>query len=569
MALVTGGSKGTGRAIARELAARGAHIVLNYFHSHDQAKQTRDELTAEGHRVDLVRASVARQEQVDRMFAETDRLHGRLDILVNSAADGALLPLDQITDEHLDRAIEINYKGGLRCARAAAPLMARGGGGSIITVSALGGSQMVMANYLACAPAKAAAEAASRYLAVELAPLGIRVNTASAAMLSSEVADKFPDAARMQDVIARATPSGRLGTPEEFATVVAFLASDDARWITGQVILADGGLTLGAALLSPPAAQHVGAGAVAAAEAPVSVDPPMPEVPLAEVEFGDDSIAVVGMGLAVAGANSPEEFWQLRMTGTSCSSRSPRTAGSTGASTPRIRRTRTRRTPNTACSSPASSPPTAPWTVWRAAPTSRSSPPSGSATASSRPSTAYTAAIPTTAPSWSATPRRQPAPGGGRGPRQHDQDDSWHRRRPGHVRRRAGRTARGHRRVAHPPLPARRPEPVSIPAAPGRRTRHAGHPAVVHRAAHGRHRVFLVALRHRHRGQGPADGQAGHRGVRRAFALAPRGTVLFPASGAVQERQGALAGRGGRRRDLRRRRGPGRAQAAEQGSGGR
>ncbi|MEV6963097.1 SDR family oxidoreductase [Streptomyces sp. NPDC051207] len=349
VALVTGGSKGIGKAIARELASRGASIVLNYFHSHDRAKATRDELTAEGHRVDLVRGSVARQEQVDRMFAETDRLHGRLDILVNSAADGALLPLDEITDEHLDRAIEVNYKGGLRCARAAAPLMARGGGGSIVTVSALGGSQMVMANYLACAPAKAAAEAAARYLAVELAPLGIRVNTASAAMLSSEVADKFPQAAQMQDVIARATPWGRLGTPEEFATVVAFLASDDARWITGQVILADGGLTLGAALLSPPAVpptppqeqpgeqgRPAPDPAALSAARPTAVPEPAPvrrveavagtpeepvepvaaaEGPSTVTEFGDDSIAVVGMGLAVAGANSPEEFWKLRMAG--------------------------------------------------------------------------------------------------------------------------------------------------------------------------------------------------------------------------------------------------------------
>ncbi|MEU3741247.1 SDR family oxidoreductase [Streptomyces sp. NPDC032198] len=335
VALVTGGSKGVGKAIARELASRGASIVLNYFHSHDQAKATRDELTADGHRVDLIRASVARQEQVDRMFAEIDRLHGRLDILVNSAADGALLPVAEVTDAHLDKAIETNYKGGLRVARGAAPLMARGGGGSIVTVSALGGSQMVMANYLACAPAKAAAEAASRYLAVELAPLGIRVNTASAAMLTSEVADKFPDADRMKDVIARATPFGRLGTPEEFATVVAFLASDDARWITGQVVLADGGLTLGAALLSPPAEAVPAAEPVVApvTSAPVASSPVVEapqadvpqddapvrvveaEVPLTEAEFGDDSIAVVGMGLAVAGANSPEEFWKLRMTG--------------------------------------------------------------------------------------------------------------------------------------------------------------------------------------------------------------------------------------------------------------
>ncbi|MFT9471495.1 SDR family oxidoreductase [Streptomyces sp. Mo3] len=341
VALVTGGSKGVGKAIARTLAARGADIVLNYFHSHDQAKRTRDELVATGARVELARASVARQEQVDRMFAEIEERHGRLDILVNSAANGALLPLAEVTDEDIAKAIDTNYKGGLRCARGAAPLMARTGGGSIVTVSALGGSQMVMANYSACAPAKAAAEAATRYLAVEFAPLGIRVNTASAAMLESDVADKFPRAREMQEVIARATPFGRLGTAEEFADVVAFLASDASRWITGQVVLADGGLTLGAALLSPPAAAPVREEAAPAPESVVApapeaepvvapepvrhraaavteaavaeaVDAPGPDLP---PDVPDDAIAVVGMGLAVAGANSPEEFWKLRTTG--------------------------------------------------------------------------------------------------------------------------------------------------------------------------------------------------------------------------------------------------------------
>ncbi|WP_432253607.1 SDR family oxidoreductase [Streptomyces sp. HNM1019] len=330
VALVTGGSKGVGKAIARTLAARGADIVLNYFHSHDQAKRTRDELVASGARVELAWASVARQEQVDRMFAELEERHGRLDILVNSAANGALLPLAEVTDEDIAKAIDTNYKGGLRCARAAAPLMARGGGGSIVTVSALGGSQMVMANYAACAPAKAAAEAATRYLAVEYAPLGIRVNTASAAMLQSEVADKFPRAREMQEVIARATPFGRLGTPEEFADVVAFLASDASRWITGQVVLADGGLTLGAALMSPPAAAPVREettprpepvrpqAAATTATVAETVEAPAPDLPtdVPDVpDVPDDAIAVVGMGLAVAGANSPEEFWKLRTTG--------------------------------------------------------------------------------------------------------------------------------------------------------------------------------------------------------------------------------------------------------------
>lgn len=361
LALVTGGARNVGKAVSKALAARGAHVIINYFHSADEAKRTKAELEAAGGQVTLIRASVARQEQVDRMFAEIDERFGGLDILVNNAANGALVPVDEITDELLDRAIDTNYKGGLRVSRAAAPLMARRGGGSIVTVSALGSSQMVMANYLACAPAKAAAEAVTRYLAVEFAPLNIRVNTASAAMLVSEVADAFPRAEEMQRAIVDATPLGRLGTAEDFAEVVSFLASDASRWITGQTVLADGGLTLGATLLSPPALTdpaasvadaHPADAAVTSPEAAPAAAPEAAPVEGSKVEAskveaskaeaptaapagtaaeqaravaeaapdlfddaGPDDIAVVGMGMAVAGANSPSEFWQLRITG--------------------------------------------------------------------------------------------------------------------------------------------------------------------------------------------------------------------------------------------------------------
>ncbi|WP_225647692.1 SDR family oxidoreductase, partial [Streptomyces solaniscabiei] len=268
IALVTGGARNVGKAIAATLADHGAHVLVNYFHSHEQAKETQRELRARGAQVDLLRASVARPEQVERMFAEIEQRFGRLDILVNNAADGALVPGPEVTDAHLDKALDTNLKGGLRCARAALPLMRRAGGGSIVNISALGCSQLVMANYLACAPAKAAVEAAARYLAVEFAPFGIRVNTASAAMLLSEVADAFPDAGAMQHAVAASTPLGRLGTPEEFAEVVAFLASDRSRWITGQVVLADGGLSLGAPLLSPPGSAPAALAPEAATTAP-------------------------------------------------------------------------------------------------------------------------------------------------------------------------------------------------------------------------------------------------------------------------------------------------------------
>ncbi|MEU4402995.1 SDR family oxidoreductase [Streptosporangium sp. NPDC023963] len=322
VALVTGGARNVGKAIVTELARRGAHVIVNYFHAREQAEATRAELTAVGYPVDLIRASVARPEQVERMFATIGERHGGLDILVNNAASGALLPLAEVTAEHLDKGWDTNVKGALECARHALPLMERRGRGSIVNVSALGGAQFVMANYFACAPAKAAMEALTRYLAAEYAPRNIRVNTASAAMLVSEVADRFPDAARMQEAVRRATPMGRLGTPEEFAEVVAFLAGEQSRWMTGQVVLADGGLSLGTSMLAAPPVEPV------AEDEPDGVvrdepdgavrdepDGTVRDEPDGTVRDEPDGVAIVGMGLAVAGANSPEEYWRLRLDG--------------------------------------------------------------------------------------------------------------------------------------------------------------------------------------------------------------------------------------------------------------
>jgi NAD(P)-dependent dehydrogenase (short-subunit alcohol dehydrogenase family)/3-oxoacyl-(acyl-carrier-protein) synthase len=359
IALVTGGAKNVGRVIARELARRGARVIINYFHSHDAAKRTQAEWAAEGLVVDLVRASVAQRPQVERMFKEIEQKYGGLDVLVNNAASGALLPGAQVDEEALDRALGTNLKGSLWCSRAAAPLMAGRAGGAIVNISTLGGGQLVMANYLACGPAKAAVESLTRYLAVEYAPLGVRVNTAASGMLTSEVADAFPRAAEMQRTIVEATPLGRLGRPEDLAAVVAFLASDDARWITGQMVLADGGLSLGSALLSPrtlpvelrsaltelpatiggvagvataelPATiGGVGTaelpatiGGVATAELPATRAPVRPApAPSSAPEAwptaagGPDDIVVVGMGLAIPGANDPEQYWDLLMDG--------------------------------------------------------------------------------------------------------------------------------------------------------------------------------------------------------------------------------------------------------------
>ena len=302
LALITGGARNVGAVLSRTFAAHGAHVLVNYFHAHDEAVRLAQELRQAGSEVDLLRASVARPEHVDAMFAEIRSRFGRLDVLVNNAADGALRLMGDVTEEDVQRALDVDYKGALRCSRAAAELMAASGGGSIVMVSALGSSQLVMRGYGACAPAKSAMETVARYLAVEYAPRGIRVNTASAAMLRSDVAGRFPDAESLQRTIAGATPLGRLGEPHELAEVVAFLASDRASWMTGQVVLADGGLSLGAALLSPSRERGATAGSDAIEE----------ETPEDEAE---DLVVVVGMGLIVSGADSPEKFWDLTMSG--------------------------------------------------------------------------------------------------------------------------------------------------------------------------------------------------------------------------------------------------------------
>lgn len=307
VALVTGGARGVGRAVSLRMAQDVDVVVVNYFRSPKAARQTVADIQALGVEAVAVRASVARQDQRERMFQEVADRFGRLDVLVNSAADGALLPAPQVREEHLDRAFATNVKGALGCALAASRLMTDGEG-AIVNISTLGGGELVMANYLACAPAKAGLEALTRYLAVELSPRGIRVNTAAAGMLESTVADQFPDAARMQETVRLATPLGRLGKPSELADVVAFLASPQASWITGQTVLADGGLATGAAMLSAvPREIRQTEPRAGAASAPAPARAKTPGQGRAHA----DDVVIVGMGLAVPGASSPEEFDDL------------------------------------------------------------------------------------------------------------------------------------------------------------------------------------------------------------------------------------------------------------------
>jgi NAD(P)-dependent dehydrogenase (short-subunit alcohol dehydrogenase family)/3-oxoacyl-(acyl-carrier-protein) synthase len=308
LVLVTGGAKNVGKAIAARFAARGAHVIINFFHSLDESKRTVAELRALGGKVDSIRASVAQKAQVDRMFDEIEAKYGRLDILVNNAASGALLGVDAIAEEHFDRAIDTNLKGAFWCSRRAAALMARGGGGAIVNVSSVGAT-LVPANYLVVGTSKAALESLTRYLAVEYAPHNIRVNTASATLIDGDVAAQFPDPENTKRSSIAATPLRRLATADDMADLVLFLASDAARWITGQVVVADGGLSLCAEGLSPrPEWADTGRQTVVNPERPAT--PPA----VAETPEGDD-IAIVGMGVALPGASDPEAFWRTLIEG--------------------------------------------------------------------------------------------------------------------------------------------------------------------------------------------------------------------------------------------------------------
>jgi NAD(P)-dependent dehydrogenase (short-subunit alcohol dehydrogenase family) len=241
IALVTGGAHGVGRAVVDQLAERGAHVVVNYLRAGAAAQQTVQELAQRGLSAESIRCSVARQDQVSRMFDAVAARHGRLDILVNNAASGAFGPLNGLTDKDWTRALDTNLRGTLWCSQQGAALMA--GGGAIVNLSSLGAGA-APPGYAAVGTSKAAVEALTRYLAVEYAPQGIRVNAASAGPLDGEAVRQYASQAADGERMRAATPLGRFGTERELASVVVFLASPAASWVTGQVIVADGGLSL-------------------------------------------------------------------------------------------------------------------------------------------------------------------------------------------------------------------------------------------------------------------------------------------------------------------------------------
>ncbi|MFE5567903.1 SDR family oxidoreductase [Amycolatopsis japonica] len=291
---MTGGAGGVGSAVVELLARRGAVVYLNCFHSFKRGKEIAESLTAEGLDVRLARGSVAKDEHVERIVGQIGDAEGRLDILVNNAALGIFGTAAGISEDDLDRALAVNLKAPLRCVQRARALLTASGQASVVNVSSVG-ARSVLRDYLAIGVTKAALEAMTRYLAVELAPDGIRVNTASAGLLDTPGGRMFPGYSEFASSLEARTPlSRRLGEADEFAELIAFLASPRSRWITGQTMSADGGLNLMCGDLPVQGSE--------------SVAPPVEP-------STEDPIVVVGMGMAVPGASSPEEFWNVLVEG--------------------------------------------------------------------------------------------------------------------------------------------------------------------------------------------------------------------------------------------------------------
>jgi enoyl-[acyl-carrier protein] reductase III len=240
-ALVTGGSRGIGAAIARTLAACGAHVTINYVQNEAAAESTRHEIVAAGGSATLHKANVASGDEVRAMF-EAIAAEGPLDILIHNAALGSFKPAMDVRANQWDLSMAVNARALLVCAQAAVPLMA-GRGGRIISISSLG-STRVMPMYGAIGVSKAALEALTRTLAVELAPRGIRVNAVSAGLVDTTAVRHHPDYAALAETSVARTPLARLGTPDDVARVVLFLCSPLADWIVGQTLIADGGMSL-------------------------------------------------------------------------------------------------------------------------------------------------------------------------------------------------------------------------------------------------------------------------------------------------------------------------------------
>jgi len=243
VALVTGASKGIGSGIANALASAGAAVVVNYASDRPGAEAVVNAITRAKGRAVAAQADVSKPADVARLFAEAKRAFGTLDILVNNAGVYATMPLEAMTEEEFHREINTNLFGPLLTIRESLKHFGPDGGSIINIGSAV--SRMHPPGYSVYSASKAGLDAVTGVLAKELAPRKIRVNSVNPGATFSEgtrAAGLLGTGSEFEKHFLALTPLGRIGTPADIAKVVAFLASDDSGWLTGEIILATGGL---------------------------------------------------------------------------------------------------------------------------------------------------------------------------------------------------------------------------------------------------------------------------------------------------------------------------------------
>ena len=243
IALVTGASRGIGAGIAKELAKAGATVIVNYANSKTAAESVVAEIVSSGGKAMLVQGDFSKSEDISRVYAEIAAVHPRLDILVNSAGVFKFFAIEDLTTEEFHRQFDLNVLGLMLSIQAALPLF-KTSGASIINIGSMA-AKMPAAMGSVYSATKAAVDAITISLSKELGPRKIRVNSLNPGLVETEgtVAEGVIGS-EFHDFSLQSTPLRRIGTPEDIGRVAVFLASEQANWITGQNLIANGGLTI-------------------------------------------------------------------------------------------------------------------------------------------------------------------------------------------------------------------------------------------------------------------------------------------------------------------------------------